>query len=78
MAPPWPDAPVDLQNIVDVTDAVTIGLIWTAADFDGGTAVIDFRIWYDNATNGAEYVILAENILQPQYISENMVTGSTY
>lgn len=26
-----PDKPLDVQNVVDITDAVTIGLIWTAA-----------------------------------------------
>lgn len=42
-----PDAPRDLQNIVDVTTAVQIGLIWTAADFNGGSPVVDYRLWYD-------------------------------
>lgn len=46
-----------------MTDADTIGLIWTAAGFDGGSPVIDFRIWSDNASDGAEFTVLVENVL---------------
>lgn len=61
-----------------MTNAVTIGLIWTAAGFNGGSAVIDYKLWYDNATNGADFTVLAESVLDSIYTSENMVTGSTY
>jgi len=66
------------MNVVDVTTATRIGLIWSEAPFDGGDPVIDFRLWYDEGSNGANFVVLVESLTQPQYTLENVVTGSTY
>lgn len=40
-----PDAPLNFANVVEITDAFQVGLEWTEGD-DGGTPVIDWRIWY--------------------------------
>jgi hypothetical protein len=72
-----PDAPIELQNIVDVTNAFQIGLVWTAAGFDGGSPVLDFRVWFDNA-EGGEFTVLASNVPQATYTATQMTTGLTY
>ena len=41
-----PDAPINLVNLPDVTDANNIGFAWTAGASDGGNSVIDHKIWY--------------------------------
>jgi hypothetical protein len=60
------DAPTDLQNVPGVTSANQIGLQWTAPAFDGGQSIIDYQLWYDNAS-GTTYEIL-----------ESSLTGLTY
>jgi hypothetical protein len=41
-----------LENIPEITDASEIGLQWLEPSFNGGTNVIDYRVWYDNASGG--------------------------
>jgi len=40
-----PDAPINFANAVAITDANQVGLIWAEGD-DGGTPVIDWRLYY--------------------------------
>jgi hypothetical protein len=40
-----PDAPLSFSNVVVITDANQVGLIWAEGD-NGGTPVIDWRVWY--------------------------------
>jgi hypothetical protein len=42
-----PDAPIDLTNVPEVTDATTIKFSWTEAPENGGAAVIDYSVYYD-------------------------------
>jgi hypothetical protein len=49
------DAPINLANDAAVTDADSIGLTWSAPVFDGGSALIDYRLWFDDATNGVTF-----------------------
>ncbi len=41
-----PDAPRELKNVVTVTNKDQIGLIWLEGAANGGTPVIDYRVWY--------------------------------
>jgi hypothetical protein len=41
-----------LNNVNDVTAGNQIGLAWDAPTFDGGSPVLDYNIWYDNAQGG--------------------------
>lgn len=62
-----PDAPTDLANVIAITSADSIGLVWSAPVFNGGSAVTDYRVWYDDATDGVTFTIV-----------ETSVTGLTY
>lgn len=44
-----PDQPIALANVPLVTTAYQIGLSWSAPVFNGGSPLIDYSIWYDNA-----------------------------
>jgi len=61
-----------------VTSAYQIGLSWTAPTFDGGSEVIDYRIWYDNASGGTTFEVIEENILDTNYIATTVNKGYTY
>lgn len=56
-----PDAPINLSNVAEVTDATTIGLQWESPLFDGGSNVIDYRLLSDDASNGATFIVVLNN-----------------
>ncbi len=55
------------------TQSNQIGLQWLAPVFDGGSPVIDYRVWYDNASAGATFTVIAESVPSLTYL----VTGLT-
>jgi hypothetical protein len=66
------DAPTDLQNVVENTFANQIGLSWVAPVFDGGSVLLDYRLWTDNAS-GVNFEVLIDGLTDTNYI----VTGLT-
>lgn len=46
--------------------------------FNGGTPVIDYRIWYDNTSNGVTFMELVSGLTGLDYIATGLVQGSTY
>jgi hypothetical protein len=42
-----PDAPIELSGNPDVTSGTLVGLTWAEGVSDGGSAVLDYRIWSD-------------------------------
>lgn len=73
-----PDAPTSLSNVEATTDADTVGLSWTAPSFDGGSAVIDYRLWSDNASSGVTFTEVAANIAATTYTVNSLTQGQTY
>jgi hypothetical protein len=55
------DAPIALADVPSITLADRIGLTWQPPLFNGGSPIIDYRLWFDNAT-GATFTILASNL----------------
>ena len=45
-----PDAPVDLQDAVDITTAYVIGFTWSDGTKSGGMPVENYRILWDQST----------------------------
>jgi hypothetical protein len=60
------------------TTAQQIGLSWSPPIFNGGSNVIDYRIWYDDGTSGTTFSVVAENIVEANYIVTSLVKGQTY
>ena len=72
-----PDAPINLANDVSVTTETTIGLTWSPGNSNGGTPVVDYKIWY--ALVGEEYQVLESNQISTVYAtSVTIQTGSSY
>lgn len=40
--------------------------------------MLDYEVSFDQATDGASYVILASNILSNSYEASSLTSGSTY
>ena len=57
-----PDAPTDLSNVPAETTSSQIGLSWVAPAFDGGSPIVDYRLWTDNAS-GNTFSILEESLV---------------
>lgn len=53
-----PDTPVNLAKDIQNSNKDQITITWEAAAFNGGKPVLDFRLWWDNAT-GSSFVQLA-------------------
>jgi titin len=73
-----PDSPTDLANVPEITLADRIGLTWLAPVFDGGSAILDYRIWYDDASDGAQFVELVSGLNDLSYTALGLTQGSTY
>lgn len=71
-----PDAPIALADVPSITLADRIGLTWQPPLFNGGSPIIDYRLWFDDATE-ATFEILANN-LQLSYTALNLVQGKKY
>lgn len=72
-----PDAPVNLADVPAITDAEQIGLTWEAPSFDGGSSLLDYRIWYDNALGEDSFIVLV-TVPDLTYTATGLVQGSTY
>jgi len=45
-----PDAPVTIANNAALTNSVQIGLTWADGVYNGGVPILDYLIFYDNAS----------------------------
>lgn len=45
-----PDAPTNLANDAPNTNANQISLVFDSPSFEGGSQVLSYRLWYDNAS----------------------------
>jgi hypothetical protein len=71
-----PDAPVSLARDSITTTTTQIGLLWNAGASNGGQAILDYRIWYDQGIGS--YIVLASNINSQPYVLGSLTTGTTY
>lgn len=73
-----PDAPINLRNLARVTNAYTVGIAWEKGLNEGGTPVIDYVLSYDQGTEEAYYIILADEITELEYTVTNLDPGVYY
>lgn len=76
MAAQVPDAPIHLSNVPSVTNAEQIGLTWSPGSFDGGSAVIDYRISYDQGT--ATWTVLTTGVTGTSYTAVGLTADTVY
>jgi hypothetical protein len=60
-----PDAPINLADDITRTTAYVIAFTWEDGNSYGGTPIIDYKLWYDQANN--LYAVLDEGILPREY-----------
>ncbi len=70
-----PDAPLSIASNAALTTSTTIALTWTDGLSNGGTNIIDYRIYYDLATGGTSFVILASGVLTQSYSVAGLTAG---
>ena len=51
---------------------------WLTPVFDVGSPVIDFRIWYDDSTNGETFTIFVSGVVDQTYTATGLMQGSVY
>ena len=71
-----PDPPTNVIQVVATTTPTAIGLTWTQPAANGGSAVIDYRISYDQSADS--YVVLASGVTATIFVATSLVTGNTY
>ena len=71
-----PDAPIDLVENVFVTTRTHTEFSWTDGASDGGSPVLDYRVWYDQGVG--EWVVLESGILDPYTTTVELHPGRTY
>ena len=71
-----PDAPTDLVENVQVTTRTLTEFAWSEGASDGGSPVLDFRVWYDQGVG--EWLVLESGILDPYTTTVELHPGRTY
>jgi hypothetical protein len=51
-------------------------LTWSNGVEDGGSAIIDYRIFY--AIDSGSFTVLRQGILTNSYVATGLITGTTY
>lgn len=59
-----------------VRTATNIGLAWNEGAANGGTPVIDYRVWYDQAIG--VWVELNSGLIVREYLVSSLIIGATY
>lgn len=72
-----PDAPINLANDAANTNSAQIGLTWDPPTFDGGSSVLDYSIWSDDAT-GTTFTEHSVGITSTSATITGLSQGSTY
>lgn len=75
-----PDAPTQLTNAVEITNANNIGLTWRAPTFNGGSAITSYVLESDGGSGGVTFTVVPQVISGEAiaYTVNNLVQGKTY
>jgi hypothetical protein len=73
-----PSQPLSLANNPAVTMGPLIGITWTPSPQVGGSSIIDYQVWYDNARGDSVFEILESGVGDAFYTAENLILGKTY
>jgi hypothetical protein len=65
------DAPTDLVNVPSITANDRIGLSWTTPIFEGGSALIDYKLWYDNSS-GSTWSVFESTIVANEFTATDL------
>lgn len=71
-----PSEPQFVRDVPNVTSDVQIGLTWDAPSSNGGTAVIDYRVF--QSSDGVTFSIIDSNIEPQLYTALTLLPGNAY
>jgi hypothetical protein len=71
-----PDLPITLTNDLDVTSATVVKITWSDGVSNGGTAVIDYRVSYDQSIG--TFVDLDSGIATQSYTTTVILTPGAF
>jgi len=71
-----PDAPQTPNNQNQITNVDKIGLSWSKSEYDGGSPILDYTVWWDQGYN--DFVVLAAKVPSTTYIFNGPKRGKTY
>jgi type II secretory pathway component GspD/PulD (secretin) len=72
----YPDAPISLVENYSSRSATSLGLTWSAGASNGGAAIFDYTVSFDQGTG--VYIVLASGVLNTNYTAINLVPGLVY
>lgn len=72
----YPDAPIDLREIIESRTSSSTEIQWDDGASDGGSPIIDYRISWDRGLDEWEY--LATGVLYETYTASGLSFGTTY
>lgn len=71
-----PDPPQSLANNLGTSSSTEIGLTWYQGISDGGSPVLDYRVWYQ--IESGDYQVLADGLYMTAHTATGLTTGTTY
>jgi hypothetical protein len=71
-----PDPPINLQNDLTVTTSVQIGITWEDGIENGGTPVLDYRIYFDQGSDN--WILHASNVVDQRHQVTGLSIGNFY
>ena len=72
-----PDAPINLANVEAFTTAYQIGLIWTEGVYNGGSQVIDYKVFYKEAYSST-YLLFASDLTDATITIPSLTPATSY
>jgi hypothetical protein len=57
-----PSEPLSLDNNPAITMGFNIGITWTPSAQVGGSAILDYQVWYDNGRGDSVFEILQSGV----------------
>jgi hypothetical protein len=69
-----------LANDASVTTSAQIGVTWSPGAESGGTAVLDYNLFYDqgNSADADQFVMLDSGLTATSYTVMGLLAGTTY
>jgi Fibronectin type III domain len=71
-----PDPPMTITETLAARTLTAIGFSWVQGSQNGGTPVIDYRIYYDKGANN--YTILVSSYMSTSFTIDSLTPGNTY
>jgi hypothetical protein len=71
-----PDSPINLDEDRTITTGTQIGLVWVKGTDNGGSPVLDYKLWSDQAEN--DYIPLDEGVTDLFFTATGLSVGFTY